>query len=242
MTRYFTGLAIFVAASLAYAPPPAHATSNYGYRKNEYVIIRDGRSPDKRLSVASHGNGELGDEDFHLYLMAEPAHRKIVPLEAIASDDVLDSAAHAYHARWSADSRHVAVLFRSDRHVVAMRLYEIRERRPHLMSGPALLDEVIKGAIVSSEDYDTRSSSTTLSWLSPTRFSLKERRLFQASSRDLARALGAFGQETPDPDTKTVDGDNKPVEWSFVDFSVEAVCEVSGDRYRVVEVKPGGFE
>jgi hypothetical protein len=56
-------------------------------------------------------------DDFHLYLMAEPAHKIIAKLEAIGTDAILDSAPDAFHAEWSADSRHVAVLFRSDRHV-----------------------------------------------------------------------------------------------------------------------------
>lgn len=242
MTRH-CALALLVLLALMCAGPPAHSTSNYTYKKNEYAIIRDGRSPDGRLSVASHGEGELGDENFHVYLMTEPAHKKIARLDAINSENALDSAADAYQAEWSPDSRHVAVIFRSERHVMAMRLYEIRNNRPRLMSGPDLLDEAIKGAAVSSEDYDMRSRSAVLSWRSPSRFSSKERRLFHASSRDLSRALGAFAKETRDPDTKTIGSDNKPVEWSFVQFSVEAVCEVVGaDKYRVIEMKPGQFD
>src|SRR5262249_1174519 len=59
-------------ALLTALPAAVDATSNRAYKPNEYVVIRDGLAPSKKFSVRAHGNGELGDEDFHLYLMAEP--------------------------------------------------------------------------------------------------------------------------------------------------------------------------
>jgi hypothetical protein len=106
---------------------PAQATSNYAYAKDEYVTIANGAAPDHRYAVAAHGSGELGDVDFHLYLMAEPGHRVIGPLEEVK--DVLDTGPAAFTAEWSADSRHVALLYRSDRHITAMNLYRIEHGR-----------------------------------------------------------------------------------------------------------------
>jgi hypothetical protein len=171
-------------------PAPAYATANHDYKKNEYPILASGSAPNKLLSIASHGGGELGNDHFHLYLMAEPTHKIIARLESIGPDNVLDTAPEAFHAQWSADSRHIAVLFRFDRHFVAMLLYEIRNLRPHLLSGPELLDQVTKKAAVSAKDYRLRSSVVEFSWLSPTRFALKERGLLSFESPDIGRKLG----------------------------------------------------
>ena len=93
LSRYFVLRYGVIAACLAAAGLPARATSNHQYAKDEYGIIHDGLAPGKQLSLASHGEGELGDEDFHVWLMAEPAHRKIAALEAISSPLAPGSAA-----------------------------------------------------------------------------------------------------------------------------------------------------
>src|SRR5580704_4347788 len=112
---------------------PARATSVYDYKPKEYVIVDGGLAPNKRLAIAANGYGA-----FHVYLMAEPAHKPIAALPSIDNDAILDTGASAYHAVWSPDSRHVAVHFRSDRHVLTMLLYEIRGGRPHLTDTPSL--------------------------------------------------------------------------------------------------------
>jgi len=66
-------LVISVALLFAFAATPARATCGHEYVGGEYAIIRDGLSPDKRMSLASHGEGELGHENFHVWLMAEPS-------------------------------------------------------------------------------------------------------------------------------------------------------------------------
>src|ERR1700759_1019925 len=125
-------LLIPLAACLLLAP--ARATSEYRYGKNEYVVIRDGLAPNKQLAVAAHGWGENNDDAFHIWLMTEPAHRRLVPLANIK--DALDSAADAFHAFWSKDSRHVGVAFRSSRHEVTLNLYRIDGRRAHEIAAP----------------------------------------------------------------------------------------------------------
>jgi hypothetical protein len=229
-------------AALVLAGAPARATSNYDHKQDEYVIIRDGLAPDKRFSIASHGEGDVGNDNLHLYLMAEPAHTVIAPLDSISSDTILDTGPDAFHARWSPDSIHVAILFRTDRHILTMLLYEIRNRRAWMLAGPSLFSAVTKTKADSTDDYDLRTSATDLAWLSPTTFSLKERRLYKTDTPKLMRILGAFAKRGEEAGTTTGD-DNKPVKWYFVDFSAQAIGElVPGRKYRVRDVKPGAFD
>ena len=78
----------------------------------------------------------FGDGDFHIWLMAQPAHRKIVPLDGIGSDNNLDTGPNAYRAQWSANSRRVAVSFRSELHATRLNLYTIENRRAHRFQAP----------------------------------------------------------------------------------------------------------
>src|SRR5882757_7455485 len=135
-------LSAAVAIFLVLVVSPAGATDNHEYAKDEYAIISDGLAPNKRLSLASHGEGEFGDTNFHVWLMAEPTHRRIMALADISSDNNLDTGPNAYDARWSADSRRVAVSFRRDRHALQLNIYNIRGRRAHLISGPSLFKDV----------------------------------------------------------------------------------------------------
>jgi hypothetical protein len=48
------GLAAIVLA------PRAEATSNYEYKPDEYVVVNQGRSPDGKYSIATHGEGDDG--------------------------------------------------------------------------------------------------------------------------------------------------------------------------------------
>jgi len=112
----------------------AYATSNYTYKPDEYVVIVDGRSPDGRYTIASHGDGEDGYENFHLYLMDATTGKKIGPLEEIK--DTLDTGADAFYAKWSADSSQVSITYRVDRHVAVMVRYRIANRRAYRLDGP----------------------------------------------------------------------------------------------------------
>jgi hypothetical protein len=108
MNSFRANVSIF-AALLALGGAPARATSEHDYAKGEYAVIRHGLAPNKRISVASHGEGEGGTANFHIWLMAEPTHRRIAALDDIGSENNLDSDPDAYHAFWSTDSRYVAV-------------------------------------------------------------------------------------------------------------------------------------
>jgi hypothetical protein len=233
LIKYIFALASLASVTLAYSVDQTQATSNYGYKKGEYLVVRDGYSPDKRFSIASHGDSELGNDNFHVYLMAEPAHTKITRLDDIGPDNTLDTAPDAYHAAWSPDSRHVSVSFRSDRHFVETNLYRIRSHRAYLIGGPTLFTAATNRRTRSLGD-DMRQKVTEITWSSPTRFMLKERRIFMAATPDFARTLGEYGKQVDKYKTDTK---------YYVEFSAEADCElISGGGYRVVKLKPGRFE
>jgi hypothetical protein len=223
-------LPLILAVLLAFAVVPARATSEHEYEKGEYAIIRDGLAPDKHKSLAAHGEGLGGRDHFHVWLMAEPAHRKIAALEDISDKNNLDTGPDADHASWSPDSRHAAVSFRSDRHVAELNLYAIDSRRAHLMSGPSLFREVTSRDVGSQDDL--RNSYAEIEWRGPRRFVLREHRLFLARDGGFARSLGAYGKQTD----KTDDGR------LFFEFSAEADCLLMpGNRYRVVDLRVGKF-
>lgn len=229
MRGYLQLLAVLVAAALT--DSPARATSVYEYAKGEYAVIDGGTAPNKQLSLAAHGQGEFGSDDFHVYLMAEPAHRKIRTLDGIINN--LDSGPTAFHAEWAPDSRHVAVAYRIERHVTINLLYRIERDRAIGIDGTSLFKEVTSRDVNEAIDHEN-SSFISLTWLGPRRFVLKENRLFIGAPPSLLRSLGRFGKRENDQmDEKRV----------FFKFSAEAVCELDGgNRYRVVDLKPGTFE
>jgi hypothetical protein len=236
MTKRVAALAISAWMSPACGLDQAQATAVHAYKKNEYPVIVAGAAPNRLYSITSHGRGELGDVNFHLYLTAEPAHKIIARLPSIGPQDILDSAPGAFYAVWSADSRHVAVQFRAGRHVDALRLYEIRDREPRLLSGPGLLATVARNANISAREHDVRSSLTALTWLSPTRFMLEERDLLFSSSPELARKLAEYGR--PDAEAPAAEPGRH-----FVNFSAQAVGElVAGGKYRIRDLEPGLFD
>ena len=217
---------LVLAALFTLAIAPARATDSHDYAKGEYAIIRDGLAPDKQRSLAAHGDGEGGSENFHVWLMAEPGHRRIAALDDIGDSNNLDTGPDAYHARWSDDSRHVAVAFRSGRHEVQLNLYRVESRRAHLIAGPSLFKEVTSREV--GADDDVRQSVSGIEWHGPRRFVLREHHLFLTSDPGFARRLGSYGRVTD----KTDDGR------LFVEFSAEADCLLMpGDRYRVVDLR-----
>jgi hypothetical protein len=220
-----------LAAIVAFGLAPVRATDEHTYDKDEYGIIRDGLSPDRKMSLASHGDGDGGNENFHVWLMSEPAHRRIARLAGIGPEGILDTGPNAYHASWSADSRHAAVIYRSDRHIAELNLYEIAGGRAVLMSGPSLFKDVTSRE--PSADDDLRTSYPEFEWKGTRRFLLKEHRLFLTTDAGFARMLGRYGRA----------GDDRGDGGVFVEFSAEADCVlVSGHHYRIVDLRIGKFD
>jgi hypothetical protein len=113
----------------------AFATSNREYGPNEYAVVDGGLSPDRKYSIAAHGGGELGYDNFHIYLMNAVAGKKIGPLEEIK--DTLDTGADAFYAKWSPNSTEVIIRYRIDRREFLEVRYRIAKGRAYLLKGPS---------------------------------------------------------------------------------------------------------
>ena len=226
MKRHLGLLAVF---AVLLAVTPACATDSHDYGTDEYAIIDGGLAPSKLMSLASHAEGEGGVDNFHVWLMAEPAHRRIVALDDIGSSNNLDTGPQSYHAQWSADSRRVAVSFRSDRYVMQLNLYTIENRRAHLVTGPSLFKEVTGREVGDGEDL--RSSVPKFDWNGSNRFKLAERRLFITTDPGFAQKLGRYGKVEKLDDGRL-----------SVEFSAEADgVLMPGNRYRIVDLRVGKF-
>ncbi|KRQ13260.1 hypothetical protein [Bradyrhizobium manausense] len=220
-----------LALLLAVAASPALATAEHKYGKREYPIIQGGKAPNGKLSVAAHGEGDAGSENFRLSLMAEPAHRKLMTLPNVKDDNILDSAPDAFHAAWSADSRFVAVSFRSERHVVTLNIYDINGTRAKLLDGPDLFRDVTGRSVGRDHDLDVRSSVPDFTWAAPRRFHLTEYRVLVADDARLLDKLGPLAR------TLKYDGDG-----TMIEFSAVADGELLPDgRIRMGKPTPGKF-
>ena len=131
-----SGILVFVLSAIGISL--ALATSNQEYKPNEYAVIDGGLSPDRKYSIAAHGNGELGYGNFHIYLMNAVTGKKIGPLEEIK--DNLDTGADAFYAKWSSDSKEVAIRYRIDRREAVEVRYRIDKGRAYLIRGPSKSD------------------------------------------------------------------------------------------------------
>jgi hypothetical protein len=111
------------------------ATWNYEYGPDEYVTVANGISPDGKIAITAHGSGELGDENFHLYLTEAGTGKKNGPLEEIK--EFLDTAGNAFAAQWSSDGKQVTIVWRVDRHEPLKAVsYRITGRRAQKIKGP----------------------------------------------------------------------------------------------------------
>jgi hypothetical protein len=219
-----------IVACLALGLVAARATSEHEYAKGEYAIIRGGLAPNKQMSLASHGEGETGGRNFQVWLMAEPAHRRIALLPGIGGDSesILDTAPDAFRADWSKDSRHVAVLFRSSRMLFEFDFYDINSRRVHRLSGPNLFKEVAHREV--TDDDDERRRIWGIDWGDGKRIVLREYRTFVVSDPAFLPSLGAYGRLAEKLDNGNL----------FVTFAAEADCVLEPGRgYRVVQLRPG---
>src|SRR6266850_3199339 len=98
---------LVLALAMLLGTSSARATSNYEYGPDEYVTITKGISPDGKIAITAHGSGELGEENFHLYLTDAGTGKKIGPLEEIQY--FLNTAANKYAAQWSNDGQEVTI-------------------------------------------------------------------------------------------------------------------------------------
>jgi hypothetical protein len=123
----------------------ALATSNYEYGPDEYVTIASGISPDGKFAITAHGSGDMGYDNFHLYLHDALTGKKIGPLEEVK--ETLDTGADAFAAKWSKNSQEVTIVYRVDRHEPLKAVsYRIVARRAQGIKGPfdVKSDELLK--------------------------------------------------------------------------------------------------
>ncbi len=201
---------IVLSALLACAATPAGATAEYDYGPDEYVIIDGGLSPDARTSLAAHAAGTRGD--FHVRLMAEPAHRRIAMLDDISDDNNLDTKASAYHAEWSKD----LAMSRFRGAASGMRCSSTstawKAAARHLIAGPSLFKDVTGRDIGNGDDI--RRGIPSIEWRTAKRFVLRQRMLLMTSDAAFARRLGRFGRIAERHDGGRF----------LVEFSAEADC------------------
>jgi hypothetical protein len=103
---------------------------------------------------------------------------------------------------------------------------------------PDLLRDSLRRAAIADDDYRLRASINELSWLSDTRFLLKQTAMLSFDSAERAQALGKFGQL----DEKASAGSDASGAY-FVNFSAAAECEIMpGGKYRILNLTPGQFD
>lgn len=111
------------------------ATSNHEYGRDEYVTVSNGISPDGKFAITAHGAGDLGYENFHLYLTDAITGKKIAVLEEVI--ETLDTGADAFAAKWSSDSQQVTIIYRVDRHAPLKAVsYRVAGRHTRRVKGP----------------------------------------------------------------------------------------------------------
>jgi hypothetical protein len=218
-----------LAIAVAFALSPLCAADNRDRSKDEYAVIRDGLAPNGKLSLAAHGEGDDND-DFRIWLMSEPAHRTIAALDDLGPDNTLDTGPEAYSAFWSDDSRHVAIAFPSDRHVLQLNIYGIENGRARLLAGPNLYKRATGRKLVAQDDLS--QSAAEIVWKGRDRFVLRERRLFLTSDTAFVSRLGAYGKINEKLDDGRL----------AVEFSAEAEAMLApGNRYRITRLRVGKF-
>ena len=243
ITRAIRILAFLLAAVFV---TEARATAEYDYKPGEFLVIKDGKSPDKKFSIVS---GENKKGEFGVYLMDAPTKKIIGRLEEVATD--LDTAPDAYRAVWSPDSKHVGISSRSDRHMLENVIYRIENRRAYLVSTPELrchavpdFCQLIKelGGTPDRDQDDSDSkvrqngnASEITKWISPTRFVVAEESQFRIKARDPTAALGKYGEvEKEDAESADAGPDSY-----FVFFGAEGECELlPGDKAQIVSTHP----
>jgi hypothetical protein len=205
---------------------PADATDNYDYRDDEYAIVSGGRSPDGRWSIAAHGGGEYGYDDFDLYLMREPTHEKLAPLRM--GQDALDTGPVSIVGLWAPDSRHVAVFNRSDRHVLDLRLFAVGAGKLQSIDVPSLASVIGRSHLKPGVHHELFSRLYRITWQKPDRIALEEFDGFDAAKPIVNAGLEAY---------LTVD--RRGPERTFTDFSAKAVCKITEKgELRFISVKP----
>jgi len=211
---------------------PVFATAEHDYKPGEYLLIEKGLSPDKQYGLYA---GQAG-ETFHIFLFSVEGKnkKKIGPLTEI--EFRLDSAPEAFHAEWSPDSKHVAVTYRGDRHLMVMVVYRIENQRAYHVEIPSLFDTALpKFDREHYEMTDTSRGDVGLKWKGAKQFVLLETSHYWHVHKNPQKKMGKFGKVKSE-------GDAEDKSALGVEFSAEALCELTeNDGVKILELKPGKF-
>jgi hypothetical protein len=228
----------------------AGATAEYDYKPGELLVVKGGKSPDKKFSIVS-GDADKKGGFGGVYLMDAQSKQVLGKLEEVATG--LDSAPEAYHAHWSPDSKHVGITSRADRHWADNVIYRIENQRAYLVETPELLCHAVPefcsltkelGLIEEVGNFGACDNppckvhqrsfySEIVKWISPTRFVVKEVSQFQVRDRDPSASLGQYGEKLDQY------GEKLESDVYYVRFKAEGECELLlGDKTRVAATRP----
>ena len=242
------GLAIVIAtATLSIAiVTRLSATDEYEYKPGEYLVAKDGLSPNKQFAIV------CGDNKFGVHLMDAKTKEILGELEEVAKG--LDTGPEAYRVHWSPDSKHVGICSREERHYATNMIYRIENRHAYVVETPELrchavpdfcqLEEKLSGEEKAEKNgvetdanwkmQQNAGGSEIKKWLSPTRFILFEDSEFKVKEHDPSASLGKYAKVEKG---KSYNGSD--VEIYRLSFKAEGECELlPGDKSRVISTHP----
>ena len=232
-------------ASIA-TPTRLSATAEYEYKPGEYLVAKDGLSPDKQFAIV------CGDNKFGVYLMDAKSKDLLGELEEVTKG--LDTAPDAYRVHWSPDSKHVGICSRWERHYADNVIYRIENRHAYVVDSPELrchtvpdfcrLEEKLADEEKAEKNgvetdaiwkiHQNGGGSEIKKWLSPTRFIVFEESEFKVKEHDPSASLGRYAKiekEKPYGDSD--------VDIYRISFNAEGECELlPGDKSRVISTHP----
>jgi len=237
----------FAAAVLSIATATRlSATAEYDYKPGEFLVAKDGLSPNKQFAIV------CGDNKFGVYLMDAKTRELLGELGEVAKG--LDTAPEAYRVHWSPDSKHVGICSREERHSAANIIYRIENRQAHFVESPDLRchavpdfcqleDKSTKEADAEKNGIETdaiwkiqqtAAGSEIKKWLSPTRFIVFEDSEFKVKQEDPSPSLGKYAKvEKVNPNS------DSGVDVYRISFKAEGECELlPGDKFRVMSTHP----
>ena len=222
------------------------ATAEYDYKPGEYLVAKDGLSPDKQFAIV------CGDNKFGVYLMDAKTRELLGELEEVAKG--LDTGPEAYRVHWSPDSKHVGVCSREERHYAANVIYRIENRQAYIVETSELRchavpdfcqleDKLNKEADAEKNGVETDAiwkirqnamGSEIKKWLSPTRFILFEDSEFKVKDHDPSASLGKYAKVEKEKPYGDLD-----VDIYRISFKAEGECELlPGDKSRIISTHP----
>jgi hypothetical protein len=222
------------------------ATAEYEYKPGEYLVAKDGLSPNKQFAIV------CGDDKFGVYLMDAKTKELLGELEDVAKG--LDTAPEAYRVHWSPDSKHVGICSREERHYASNVIYRIEDRHAYVVKTPELRCHAVpdfcrlEDKLTKEEDAEKNGVETDAIWkmqqnaggseikklLSPTRFIVFEEFEFKVKEHDPSASLGKYAKVEK---AKSYDGSD--VDIYRVSFKAEGECELlPDDKSRVISTHP----